>query len=96
MNKLYVLQSQYVNDEQILKLQVQDLENKNRILRNSNIKLTEAVGKLQKKVFACYCKKSHYVQLLKSSDMVNFYTGTENIDSFNTTFDMVNPIVNKR
>ena len=66
---------------------MQDLENKNRILRNSDIK---------KKVSACYCKNSHYVQLLKSSDMVNFYIGVENIGSFNTIFDMVNPVVKKR
>ena len=33
----------------MLKLQVQDLENKNRMLRNSNIKLTQTVGELQKK-----------------------------------------------
>ena len=56
----------------------------------------QTVGKLQKKVSACYCKKSHYVQLLKLSDMVNFYTGIENIDVFNTIFDMVNAIVGKR
>ena len=40
------------------------------------------VGKLQKKVSVCYCKKSRYVQLLRSSDMINFDTGTENIDEF--------------
>ena len=97
VNELYILQNQYLNDVvNDLKLQVQDLENKNRMLRNSNIKLTQTVGKLQKKVSACYCKKSNYVQLLKSSDMVNFYTGIENIDAFNTIFDMVNPIVRKR
>ena len=28
--------------------------------------------------------------------MVNFYTGIENIDAFNTIFDVVNPIVMKR
>ena len=67
----------------MLKLQVYDLENKNRMLRNSNIKLTQTVGKLQKKVSACYCKTSYYVQLLKWSDMVNFCTGIENIDAFN-------------
>ena len=39
----------------------------------------QMVGKLQKNVFACYCKKSHYVPLLRSSDTVNFYTGIENI-----------------
>ena len=66
------------------------------MLKNSNIKLTQTVGKLQKKVSACYCKKSHYVQLLKLRDMVNFYTGIENIDASNTIFDMVNPIVRKR
>ena len=66
------------------------------MLRNSNIKLTQTVGKLQKKVSACYCKKLHYNQLLKSSDMVHFYTGIENIDAFNTIFDMVNPVVRKR
>ena len=38
----------------------------------------------------------YYVKLLKSSDMVNFYTGIENIDAFNTIFDMVNPIARKR
>ena len=77
----------------MLKLQLQDLEIKNRMLRNFNI--TENVGKLQKKVSACYCKKSHYVQLLSSSDKVPFYTGIENIDAFNI-FDMVNSIVRKR
>ena len=56
VNELYILQNQYLNDVQMLKLQVQDLENKNRMLRNSNIKLTQTVGKLQKKVSACYCK----------------------------------------
>ena len=65
VNELYILQNQYLNDVQMLKLQVYDLENKNRMLRNSNIKLTQTVGKLQKKVSACYCKTSHYVQLLK-------------------------------
>ena len=54
------------------------------------------VGKLQKKVSAWYCRKSYYVQLLRSSDMVNFYTGIEHIDTFNTKFDIVNPIVRKR
>ena len=56
----------------MFKLQVQDLENKKRMLKNFNIKLTQTVGKLQKKVSACYCTKSHHVKLLKSSDMVNF------------------------
>ena len=55
----------------MVKLQVQDLENKNRMLRNSNINLTQTVRKLQKKVSACYCKKSHNVSLLRSSDMVD-------------------------
>ena len=80
----------------MFKLQVQDLENKKRMLKNFNIKLTQTVGKLQKKVSACYCTKSHHVKLLKSSDMVNFYTGIENIDAFNTIFDMVNPTARKR
>ena len=66
------------------------------MLINSNIKLTQTVGKLQKKVSACNCKQSHYVQLLKSSDMVIFYTGFENIDAFNTIFGIVIPIVRKR
>ena len=57
VNELYILQNQYLNDVQMLKLQVQDLENKNRMLRIFNIKLTQTVGKLQKKVSACYCKK---------------------------------------
>ena len=35
----------------MFKLQVQDLENKKRMLRNSNIKLTQTVGKLQKKKY---------------------------------------------
>ena len=86
VNELYILQNQYLNDALMHKLQVQDLENKNRMLRIFNIKLTQTVGKLQKKVSACYCKKSYYVQLLKSSDMVNFYTGIENIDAFNMIF----------
>ena len=34
--------------------------------------------------------------MLTSSDMVNFYTGIENIDAFNTKFDMVSPIVRKQ
>ena len=46
VNELYILQNQYLNDVQMLKLQVQDLENKNRMLRNSNAKLTQTVGKL--------------------------------------------------
>ena len=86
VNELYILQNQYLNDALMHKLQVQDLENKNRMLRIFNIKLTQTVGKLQKKVSACYCKKSYYVQLLKSSDMVNCYTGIENIDAFNMIF----------
>ena len=96
VNELYILQNQYLNYVQMLKLQAQDLENKNRMWRNSKIKLMQTVGKLQKNVSACYCRKSHYVQLLRSSDMVNFYTGTENIDAFNTIFEMMNPIVRKR
>ena len=96
VNELYILQNQYLNDVQMLKLQAQDLENKNRMLRNSNIKLMQTVGNSQKKVSTCYCRKSHYDQLLRSSDMVNVYTGIENIDAFNTIFDMVNPIVRKR
>ena len=40
VNELYILQNQYLNDVQMLKLQVQDLENKNRMLRIFNIKLT--------------------------------------------------------
>ena len=67
------------------------------MLRNSNITLTQMVGKLQKKISACYCKKSHYVQLLRSSDMENFDTGTENIDEFTMIpFNMVNPTVKKK
>ena len=77
-------------------MQVQHLENKNKTFRNLNIKLTHTVRKLQKKVSAYYCKKSHYVQLLTSSDMVNFYTSIGNIDAFNTIFDMVSPTVRKR
>ena len=50
----------------------------------------------RKKVSACYFRKSHYIQLLRLIDMVNFYTGIENIDAFNKIFDMVNPILRKR
>ena len=93
---------------QMLKLQVEHLENKNSTLKNSSIKLAQTVRKLQKKVSACYCKKSHYVQLLTSSDMVDFYAGIENIDAFSTihsvfdidyipfAIDIVSPIVWKR
>ena len=73
---------------------MQDLENKKKMLRNSNIKLTQTVGKSQKKSICMLLY--YYVKLLKSSDMVSFYTGIENIDAFNTIFDMVNPIARKR
>ena len=96
VNELYILQGEYLNDAQVLKLQLQHLENKNSMLWNSNIKLTQTEEKLLKKVFACYCKKSHYVHLLISSDMAIFYTGIENIDALNTIFDMMSPIVRKR
>ena len=74
----------------MFKLPVQDLENKKRMLRNSNIKLTQTVRKLQKKSICMLLY--YYVKLLKSSDMINFYNGIENIDAFSTIFDMVNPI----
>ena len=50
----------------------------------------------RKKVSVCCCKNSQYVQLLKSSDIVNFYTGIENVDALNTIFDMMSPVVGKR
>ena len=49
VNELYMLQNQYLNDVQMLKLQVQDLEKEIRMLRmlrNSNIKPKQTVGKL--------------------------------------------------
>ena len=45
VNELNILQSQYLNDVQMLKLQVEHLENRNRMLINYSIKPTEAVGK---------------------------------------------------
>ena len=50
-----LLQNQYLNDVQMFNLQMKDLENKNRMLRNSNINLAQRVGK--------YYKKSIYMLL---------------------------------
>ena len=45
INELNILQNQYLNDVQMLKLQVPHLENRNRMLINFSIKPTQTVGK---------------------------------------------------
>ena len=45
MNELNILQNQYLDDVQMLKLQVPHLENRNRMLINFSIKATQTVGK---------------------------------------------------
>ena len=45
MNELNILQNQYLDDVQMLKLQVPHLENRNRMLINFSIKPTQTVGK---------------------------------------------------
>ena len=54
-----LLQNQYLNDVQMLNLQMKDLENKKRMLRNSNINLTQRAGKYYKKQYLHVIVKNH-------------------------------------